>query len=204
MSIGMLGQKLGMTQIFDEKGDAIPVTVLKIGPCTITKIDEEDEYAKIQIGYEYANVNKLNKSIIGQFAKNRLPCFKYLKEYKTKSWDTLSIGKTLRVKELKIGELINVSGISIGKGFSGYQKRHHFSRGPMSHGSKNHRAPGSIGAGTTPGRVFPGKRMAGRMGNQKVTIKNLTILKIDLSNDILVIKGSVPGKKGNIIYINQK
>lgn len=200
----MLGQKLGMTQIFDEKGDAIPVTVLKIGPCTITKIDEEDEYAKIQIGYEYANVNKLNKSIIGQFAKNRLPCFKYLKEYKTKSWDTLSIGKTLRVKELKIGELINVSGISIGKGFSGYQKRHHFSRGPMSHGSKNHRAPGSIGAGTTPGRVFPGKRMAGRMGNQKVTIKNLTILKIDLSNDILVIKGSVPGKKGNIIYINQK
>ena len=204
MSIGMLGQKLGMTQIFDEKGDAIPVTVLKIGPCTITKIDEEDEYAKIQIGYEYANVNKLNKSIIGQFAKNRLPCFKYLKEYKTKSWDTLSTGKTLRVKELKIGELINVSGISIGKGFSGYQKRHHFSRGPMSHGSKNHRAPGSIGAGTTPGRVFPGKRMAGRMGNQKVTIKNLTILKIDLSNDILVIKGSVPGKKGNIIYINQK
>lgn len=204
MSIGMLGQKVGMTQIFDEKGDAIPVTLLKIGPCTITKIDKDNEYAKIQIGYEYANLNKLNKSIIGQFAKNKLPCFKYLKEYRTKSWDKLSIGKTIRVQDLEIDKFINVSGISIGKGFSGYQKRHHFSRGPMSHGSKNHRAPGSIGAGTTPGRVFPGKRMAGRMGNQKVTIKNLKILKIDLSNNMLVIKGSVPGKKGNIIYINQK
>ena len=204
MSIGLLGQKIGMTQIFDEKGDAIPVTLLKVGPCTITKINQENEYAKIQIGYDYANVNKLNKSIIGQFAKNKLPCFKYLKEYKTKNWDKLSIGKTLRLEELKINEYINVSGISIGKGFSGYQKRHHFSRGPMSHGSKNHRAPGSIGAGTTPGRVFPGKKMAGRMGHQKVTIKNLKILKIDLSNDIIIIKGSVPGKKGNIIYINQK
>lgn len=204
MSIGMLGQKIGMTQIFDERGDAIPVTLLKVGPCTITNINQENEYAKVQIGYEYANLNKLNKSIIGQFAKNKLPCFKYLKEYKTNNWDQLSIGKTLRVQEFKVGDYINVSGISIGKGFSGYHKRHHFSRGPMSHGSKNHRAPGSIGAGTTPGRVFPGKKMAGRMGNQKVTIKNLKILKIDLSNHVIVIKGCVPGKKGNIIYINQK
>nr|YP_009396444.1 ribosomal protein L3 [Polysiphonia scopulorum]ARW65630.1 ribosomal protein L3 [Polysiphonia scopulorum] len=203
MSIGMLGRKIGMTQIFDTQGDAVPVTLLKIGPCTITKIHEENEYARIQIGYEYANLNKLNKSIIGQFEKNKLPCFKYLKEYKTNNWDNLSIGKTLRIKELDTNNYINVSGISIGKGFSGYQKRHNFSRGPMSHGSKNHREPGSIGAGTTPGRVFPGKRMAGRMGNQKVTIKKLKILKVDLNNNIIVVKGSVPGKKGNIIYINQ-
>ena len=200
----MLGKKIGMTQIFDEKGDAIPVTLLKIGPCTITQINKYNKYAKIQIGYEYANLNKLNKSIIGQFEKNKLPCFKYLKEYTTHNWDKLTIGQTFRIEQLNKTKNINVSGISIGKGFSGYQKRHHFSRGPMSHGSKNHRAPGSIGAGTTPGRVFPGKRMAGRMGNQKVTIKNLKILKVDLNNNIVIIKGSVPGKKGNIIYINQQ
>lgn len=200
----MLGKKLGMTQIFDDKGNAIPVTLLQIGPCTITKIEENHTYGKIQIGYQYANMNKINKPNIGHFAKNNLPCFKYLKEYKSTTWKELNVGDILSIKKFTIGELINVSGISIGKGFSGYQKRHHFSRGPMSHGSKNHRQPGSIGAGTTPGRVFPGKRMAGRMGNNKVSIKNLKILQIDTTNDILIIKGCVPGKKNNNIYIYQK
>ena len=200
----MLGKKLGMTQIFDDKGNAIPVTLLQIGPCTITKIEKNNTYSKIQIGYEYANMNKINKPNIGHFAKNNLPCFKHLKEYKSTACKELNVGGILSIKKFTIGEFINVSGVSIGKGFSGYQKRHHFSRGPMSHGSKNHRQPGSIGAGTTPGRVFPGKKMAGRMGNKKVSIKNLKILQIDTKNDILIIKGCVPGKKNNTIYIYQK
>nr|YP_009398291.1 ribosomal protein L3 [Thaumatella adunca]ARW67477.1 ribosomal protein L3 [Thaumatella adunca] len=206
MSIGMLGKKVGMAQIFDNKGQAIPVTLLEIGPCTITQIKETKytKYANIQIGYEYINPNKLNQAEAGHFKKKKLPCFKYLKEYKSKSWQNLNTGQIISINKLQIGDQINVSGLSIGKGFSGYQKRHHFSRGPMSHGSKNHRQPGSIGAGTTPGRVFPGKKMAGRMGNKKVSIKNLKILNIDLHTNIIIIKGSVPGKKGNTIYIYQK
>nr|WGH12979.1 ribosomal protein L3 [Echinothamnion sp.] len=204
MSIGMLGKKIGMTQIFDAKGYTIPATVLEVGPCTITQIEENKENTKIQIGYEYIQPNKLNKPTIGHFKQKKLPCFKHLKEYTSNNWKKLNIGEIINVSQLNENESINISGISIGKGFSGYQKRHHFNRGPMSHGSKNHRAPGSIGAGTTPGRVFPGKKMAGRMGNTKVSIKNISILKVDPQYNILVIKGSVPGKKGNVIYIHQK
>ena len=207
MSIGMIGKKIGMTQIFSQNGLSIPVTVLQIGPCTITKIIpiSKSKQTKVQIGYEYIQPNKLTKTNLGFFKKNLLPCFKYLKEYKTENnASLLNIGQVLNIKELKINTYINVSGISIGKGFSGYQKRHNFSRGPMSHGSKNHRQPGSIGAGTTPGRVFPGKRMAGQMGNKKVTIKNLQIISINKERNILVIKGSVPGKNGNLIQIYQK
>nr|YP_010850665.1 ribosomal protein L3 [Lophurella hookeriana]WGH13375.1 ribosomal protein L3 [Lophurella hookeriana] len=204
MSIGMLGKKIGMTQIFDQQGYAIPATLLQIGPCTITQIKKAKENIKIQIGYEYIQPNKLNKPIIGHFKQKKIPCFKHLKEYKSNNLKQVSIGEIINISQLNKNESINISGVSIGKGFSGYQKRHHFNRGPMSHGSKNHRAPGSIGAGTTPGRVFPGKRMAGRMGHKQVSIKNISILKIDLQNNMLIIKGSVPGKKGNVIYIHQK
>ncbi len=203
MSIGMIGRKIGMTQIFNDKGLAIPVTLLQVGPCTITQIKRNEHYSKIQIGYETLNPNKVNKPMLGHFEKNNLRCFKYLKEYKIKNINNYNVGDIIRVKELKEKEFINISGISSGKGFSGYQKRHKFNRGPMSHGSKNHREPGSIGAGTTPGRVFPGKRMAGRMGHQKVTIKNIQIVEIDNTNNLVMIKGSVPGKIGNIIYINK-
>nr|YP_009391277.1 ribosomal protein L3 [Dipterocladia arabiensis]ARW59421.1 ribosomal protein L3 [Dipterocladia arabiensis] len=207
-SIGMLGRKIGMTQIFNNAGMAIPVTILKIGPCTITNIKNQTlkKNINVQIGYQYINPQKLNKPQIGTFNKLKLPCFKYLKEYKTSidELNKLNIGEALTVKQLNIGNYINISGISIGKGFSGYQKRHNFSRGPMSHGSKNHRQPGSIGAGTTPGRVFPGKKMAGRMGGKKVTIENLEILDININDNIIIIKGSVPGKKGNIVYIYKK
>ncbi len=206
MAIGMLAKKIGMTQIFNDQGLAIPATILEAGPCTITQIKEDinKEYAKVQIGYKYVQPNKISQSMQGHFKKNKIPCFQYLKEYKTSRWNTLNVGQIIQLSEINKNEYINISGTSIGKGFSGCQKRHHFSRGPMSHGSKNHRNPGSIGAGTTPGRVFPGKKMAGRMGNKQVTIKNLSILKIDTKNSILVIKGCVPGKKGNLLYIHQQ
>nr|QCI06015.1 ribosomal protein L3 [Delesseria sanguinea] len=207
-SIGMLGKKIGMTQIFNHEGSAIPATILEVGPCTITNIinKKQDEKQNIQIGYEYIKPQKLTKANIGNFNKFNIPCFKYLKEYKIpiNKLNNINIGKILTVQQLQIGHLINISGISIGKGFTGYQKRHNFTRGPMSHGSKNHRQPGSIGAGTTPGRVFPGKKMAGRMGGSKVTIKNLQILDINIKNHIIIVKGSVPGKNGNIIYLYKK
>lgn len=203
MVTSILGKKIGMTQVFDQKGLAIPVTLLKIDPCTIISIKKENHFSKVQIGFEQINPRKLTKPMIGHFAKNNVPCFKYLKEYQDKENENLKTGQIIKINKLDEKKVIQVSGLSIGKGFSGYQKRHKFSRGPMSHGSKNHREPGSIGAGTTPGRVFPGKRMAGRMGYKKVNIKNLKIIKIDKINNILIVKGCVPGKKGNIIHINQ-
>lgn len=206
MSICMLGHKIGMTQIFNEKGSAIPVTVLKVGPCTVTKIKslQDKQHQNIQIGYHLINPQKLNKPQIGYFNKISLPCFKYLREYKTYLSQTIQVGDILTVKQFKIGHLVNISGMSIGKGFTGYQKRHHFSRGPMSHGSKNHRQPGSIGAGTTPGRVFPGKKMAGRMGHNNITIRNLQIIDINTEDNLLIIKGAIPGKPGNLINIYKK
>nr|YP_010156000.1 ribosomal protein L3 [Cumathamnion serrulatum]QQY85318.1 ribosomal protein L3 [Cumathamnion serrulatum] len=207
-SICMLGRKIGMTQIFNQEGSAIPATILEVGPCTITNITnkKKDEQQNIQIGYQYINPQKLTKANIGNFNKFKIPCFKYLKEYKIpiNKLDSINIGQILTVQQFQIGHLINISGISIGKGFSGYQKRHNFTRGPMSHGSKNHRQPGSIGAGTTPGRVFPGKKMAGRMGGSKITVKNLQILDINIKNHIIIVKGSVPGKNGNILYLYKK
>ena len=206
MSIGLLGTKIGMTQIFDKKGSAIPITVLQLGPCLVTQIKNKsiDGYDAIQIGYATISERKLSKAQLGHLNKTNSPPFKYLKEYKLTSSNKFQIGQNITVNEIKIGSLIDVSSTSIGRGFTGYQKKHHFSRGPMSHGCKNHRQPGSIGAGTTPGRVFPGKRMAGRMGNIKTTIKNLKVIDINSDNHIAIIKGSVPGKAGSIVSVKIK
>nr|YP_009511293.1 ribosomal protein L3 [Gracilariopsis longissima]AXI97170.1 ribosomal protein L3 [Gracilariopsis longissima]UAD89086.1 ribosomal protein L3 [Gracilariopsis longissima] len=206
MTIGLLGKKIGMTQIFDPEGKAVPVTILELGPCIITDIKNKKfhGYEAIQIGYLNVKAKRLNKAKIGHLAKWQIPPLRYLQEYKINSSENFKIGQNITINDLSINQKISVSGISIGRGFTGYQKRHHFSRGPMSHGSKNHRQPGSIGAGTTPGRVFAGKRMAGRMGGQKVTITNIHILDINTNNNTIVIKGSVPGKTGNIVSIYQK
>lgn len=201
--IGLLGKKIGMMQIFNSQGYAVPITVLQLGPCMITQIKtiEKDGYNAAQIGYQSVPYKRLNKCELGHLKKFELPYVKYLKEFKVDSCQALRIGQSLDLSKLKIGDCINVTAKSIGKGFAGYQKRHKFTRGPMSHGSKNHRRPGSIGAGTTPGRVFPGKRMAGRMGMKQVTIKNLEIVDINIEDNILLVKGSVPGKAGNFISI---
>ena len=193
-----------MTQLFSETGSAIPVTILQLGPCMITQIKNisSDGYKAIQIGYGAYNQNYFTKAEIGHLKKVDGPTLKYLREYQVESLESFNLGQILTVDLLKIGNLINVSGISTGKGFTGYQKRHHFNRGPMTHGSKNHRQPGSIGAGTTPGRVFPGKKMAGHMGNTKVTIKNLQIIDINSEEHVVIVKGAVPGKTGSIISIN--
>ena len=205
-SIGLLGKKIGMTQIFDKIGHTIPVTILQIGPCFITQIKtiEKHGYNAIQIGYSVVPNQRLSKSELGHLLKDKLPSLRYLKEFKIDSSKKIQIGEKIDLQDLKIGEYIDVQGKNIGKGFTGYQKKHKFTRGPMSHGSKNHRLPGSIGAGTTPGRVFPGKKMAGRSGNKKVTVKNLEIIDIKQNNHIILVKGSVPGKNGNLVSIKRK
>lgn len=205
-AISLLGRKVGMTQIFNKIGNTIPVTILQLGPCLITQIKtiEKHGYNAIQIGYYNVNKNFLNKSQLGHLNKFNLPALKYLHEFRVNSCEEFILGQTLSIANLKIGHVIDVSGKSTGKGFTGYQKRHHFTRGPMSHGSKNHRQPGSIGAGTTPGRVFPGKKMAGRTGHTKITIKNLEIIDIKTEENILLVKGCVPGKPGNLISITSK
>ena len=203
MTIGLLGNKIGMTQIFDESGNVIPVTILKVGPCVITQIktDLNDGYNSIQIGYGNTSNKTLTQPEIGHLKKYNIQPLRYLKEFRVPSHEDFKIGQILNVDSFSSGQLVNIRGKSIGKGFSGLQKRHNFSRGPMTHGSKNHRAPGSIGMGTTPGRVLPGKKMAGQLGNKIITIRKLKIIQIDCEENILVVKGSVPGKPGNLLSI---
>jgi len=203
MSLGMLGHKIGMTQIFDESGNVIPVTVLHVGPCIVTQIKTvlTDGYNAIQIGYDNVLTQKLTKPEQGHLKKSGVTSLKYLHEYKIGNTDDFILGQSISMESFKNFSSITVTGKSIGKGFAGNQKRHNFGRGPMTHGSKNHRAPGSIGAGTTPGRVIPGKKMAGRLGGNKVTTKNLEIIKIDSKENLLIVKGAVPGKTGNLLNI---
>jgi large subunit ribosomal protein L3 len=192
-----------MTQIFDESGNIIPVTILKVGPCVITQVKTKlkDGYDSIQIGYGNISSKTLNQPELGHLQKSKIQPLKYLKEFHISSEDAFQVGQVLKVDSLSPGQLVNIKGKSIGKGFSGLQKRHNFARGPMTHGSKNHRAPGSIGMGTTPGRVLPGKKMAGQLGNKITTIQKLKVIQVNLEENILVIKGSVPGKPGNLLSV---
>ena len=203
MSLGLLGNKIGMTQIFDESGNTIPVTILKVGPCVITQIKTKlnDGYDAIQVGYGNISTNLLTQPQLGHLQKSNIQPLNYLKEFRIDNVDEFEVGQVLNVDLLSINQLVNIKGKTIGKGFSGLQKRHNFTRGPMTHGSKNHRAPGSIGMGTTPGRVLPGKKMAGQLGNKFTTIKNLKVIQLSSEENILIIKGSIPGKPGNLLSI---
>merc|ERR1739838_896379 len=199
----MGGNKIGMTQIFDKSGNIIPVTILKVGPCVITQIKTvlNDGYNAIQVGYGNVPKKSLTQPRLGHLQKSNIPPLKYLREFRINNPVDFTVGQTLNVESFVEGQLINVTGKNTGKGFSGLQKRHKFARGPMTHGSKNHRRPGSIGMGTTPGRVLPGKKMAGQLGNKVTTIKKLKVIQFNLQENILVIKGSVPGKPGNLLSI---
>ena len=203
MVLGLLGNKIGMTQIFDESGNIVPVTILKVGPCIITQVKtkSKDGYSSIQIGYGNVLSKTLSQPELGHLQKSNIQPLKYLKEFRINDESTFEVGQVLNVDSFSLGQLVNIRGKSIGKGFSGLQKRYSFTRGPMTHGSKNHRAPGSIGMGTTPGRVLPGKKMAGQLGNKITTIKKLKVIQINSEENILVIKGSVPGKPGNLLSI---
>jgi large subunit ribosomal protein L3 len=203
MFLGLFGKKLGMTQIFDKSGRILPVTLLKAEMCQITQIKSTntDGYNAIQLAYCEEKLNKVNKSQLGHLKKSGEKIFKSFGEFRVTNPQQFKLGQTISLDSFVIGQKVKVTGKSIGKGFAGNQKRNNFGRGPMTHGSKNHRLPGSIGAGTTPGRVYPGKKMAGQMGGNSVTIKNSEVLFINLEENILVLKGSLPGKKNTLLKI---
>ena len=203
MSIGILGTKLGMSQFFDSDGKAVPVTVVQAGPCRVTqgKTVASDGYNAVQIGYGDIREKLLNAPARGHLAKSGSPALRHLREYRVEPDELLDAGTVITVERFTVGQVVDVSGKTIGRGFAGYQKRHGFRRGPMSHGSKNHRQPGSIGAGTTPGRIYPGKRMAGRYGGKPSTVRKLMVVKVDAERNLLVLKGSVPGKPGSLLSI---
>lgn len=203
MSVGILGTKVGMTQVFDDQGRAIPVTVIQAGPCTVTQIktQETDGYRAIQVGFGEVKPKALNKPKMGHLGKSGATPVRHLQEYRLEDPSQFTLGQQIKADLFEEGAMVDVIGTSIGRGFAGYQKRHNFRRGPMAHGSKNHRLPGSIGPGTTPGRVYPGKKMAGQLGNVRVTVRQLTVVRVDANRNLLLIKGSIPGKPGSLVSV---
>lgn len=203
MTLGVIGEKLGMTQIFNKEGLAVPVTVIKVDPLTVTQVKtiDSDGYNAVQTGINPGKEKHMTKAEIGHLKKNNLENYRHLQEFRVDDASSYSVGQKIDLSILSEGMKVDVTGTSIGKGFQGTVKRWHFGRGPMAHGSKNHREPGSIGAGTTPGRVIKGKRMAGNMGNERVTITKLTVVKVDTENNLLLIKGSVPGCEGRLVTV---
>ena len=206
MSVGLFAKKLGMTQIFDESGVIFPVTLLKTEECQISQIKttNTDGYNAIQVAYGLERMNKVKKPQLGHLKKIGGKAFKSFGEFRVKDPQKFKLGQSLNLDSFEVGQKVRVTGKSIGKGFAGNQKRNNFSRGPMTHGSKNHRLPGSVGAGSTPGRVYPGKKMAGQLGAQTVTIKNSEVLFINVEEQILVLKGSLPGKPNTLLKIQSK
>ena len=203
---GLLGKKLGMTQIFDDRGEVIPVTVIEAGPCYITqkKTLENDGYTAVQLGFEEVKPARVNKPELGHLAKSHLPSLRYLREFRVEDHSDLSEGQKLDASVFEVGDLVDVIGVSKGKGFAGVVKRHHFSGGPRTHGQSDRlRAPGAIGAGSMPGRIIKGLRMAGRMGNDRVTVQNLEIALVDPERNLLAVKGAVPGARDGLLIIRQ-
>ena len=201
----LIGKKVGMTQIFDEKGNIIPVTAIEVGPCTVTQIKtmDQDGYQSIQLGFEDVKESKLTKPELGKFKKAKLSPKKYLREFPIESVEGINVGDEFKADVFEVGDKVDIQGISKGKGFQGVIKRHGQSRGPMGHGSMYHRRPGSMGPTSTPGRVFKGKNLPGHMGVETVTIQNLEIVKVDLDKNLILVKGSVPGAKKSILKIRK-
>ncbi|CAN5331756.1 50S ribosomal protein L3 [soil metagenome] len=204
MTLGVIGRKIGMTQVFDDQGLAVPVTVIKLGENIVTQklTKEKNGYVAIQVGGFAVLERKLNKPELGAFKKNELSPAKPLQEYRLDDNSAYNVGDSLPIEEiLKEGMLVDVRGKTIGKGFQGTSKRYNHHRGPMSHGSKFHRSMGSIGAGTTPGRVFRGLHMPGQMGNKNHCIRHLKVVRVDLEKKVLLIRGAVPGCDGVVLTI---
>ena len=201
---GILGEKLGMTQVWDENNKIVPVTVIKAGPCVVTQVRtaEKDGYSAIQLGFGAIDPRKVNKPDAGHFAKASVTPRRYIAELRTSNAGDYTLGQELTAETFQPGEIVDVSGTSKGKGFAGVMKRHGFHGLRASHGVKRkHRSPGSIGACATPGRVFKGLRMAGRMGSDRITTQNLKVQSVDAEKGLLLIKGSVPGPQGALVLV---
>jgi len=202
---GLLGRKLGMTQLFDKEGRLIPVTVIEAGPCFVVqkKTVETDGYNAVQLGF--GKGRNVNGPLSGHFEKAKVSAApKYLREIRMEKAEECSPGEEIRADVFAEGDMISATGTSIGKGTAGTVKRWHFGRGPMTHGSKSHRLPGSIGAGTTPGRVLKGTKMSGRLGAKRVTVKNLKVVKVDPEKNVLLVAGPVPGPKNGLLVLEKR
>ena len=203
MKKGLIGKKVGMTQIFDEAGKVIPVTVIEAGPCVVAQIKtkETDGYDTVQLGFGEVKEHKVNKPVKGHFTKANVTPKKHLREFRLDDISSYKIGDEVKADIFAAGEKIDVQGTSKGKGFQGVIKRHGQHRGPMGHGSMYHRRPGSMGPTSTPGRVFKGKKLPGHMGKVTVTIQNLDVVRVDMDKNVILVKGSVPGPKGAILKV---
>jgi len=201
-NIGLIGRKVGMTQVFQDDGTMVAVSVLAIEPNTVTKLrtPERDGYTAVQIGTEVSK--RLNQPETGQLKD--LPKVATIREFRVDSVDDVTVGQVFSIGDLfEAGDMVDVTGVSKGKGFAGVIKRHNFHRGPQTHGSDHHRAPGSIGPGTTPGRVYRGLKMAGHMGDERVTIKKVRVVRADADRNLLLVKGSLPGARGGLILVKK-
>ena len=203
MNKGLIGKKVGMTQIFDEQGKVIPVTVIEAGPCTVVQVktNQTDGYNAIQLGFGEVKEHRVNKPVKGHYAKSKLTPKKHLREFRLDSVENIEVGTELKADTFVAGDKLDIQGISKGKGFQGVIKRHGQSRGPMGHGSMYHRRPGSMGPTSTPGRVFKGKKLPGHMGRETITIQNLEVIRVDLDKNAILVKGSVPGAAGSILKL---
>lgn len=202
MSIGLIGRKVGMTQVFQDDGTMVAVSVVAIVPNTVTRLrtQDRDGYSAVQLGTDV--VAKLSKPEAGQLKK--LPKVKTIREFRVDDVDSFEVGQTISLGDLfTAGDEVDVTGVSKGKGFAGHVKRHHFKRGPKTHGSDHHREPGSIGPGTTPGRVYRGLRMAGHMGDETVTVKKVRVVRTDADRNLLLVKGTLPGARGGVILVKK-
>lgn len=201
----ILGKKVGMTQIFQEDGVVIPVTVLEVGPINILqkKSVESDGYEAVQVGYEELSEKKVNKPMKGHFEKAGVSAKRHVVEFRVESSDSYEIGQELKADVFAEGDKVDISGTSKGKGFQGSIKRHNQSRGPMSHGSKYHRGVGALSAAAYPGRVMKGRNLPGHMGNENVTVQNLEIVKVDAEKNYILVKGAVPGPKGGLVSVKE-
>jgi large subunit ribosomal protein L3 len=202
MAIGLIGRKRGMTQVFQPDGTMVAVSVLEVAPNTVTRLrtPDRDGYTAVQLGTD--EKTKLSKPRAGQLGD--LPSLGTLREFRVDDVSAYEVGQTLAVNDVFAeGDLVDVSGVSKGKGFAGHVKRHHFGRGPTTHGSDHHREPGSIGPGTTPGRVYKGVRMAGHMGDEQVTTKKVRIVRADAERNLLMVSGSLPGARGSLILVRK-
>lgn len=202
MTVGLIGRKVGMTQVFEKDGTMVAVSVLEVAPNTVTRLrtTDRDGYTAVQLGTD--EKKKINKPQAGQLGD--LPALSTLREFRVDDLGTYEVGQTIAVGDVFAdGDLVDVTGVSKGKGFAGHVKRHNFSRGPKTHGSDHHREPGSIGPGTTPGRVYKGVRMAGHMGDERVTTKKVKVVRTDSEHNLLLVKGSLPGGRGSLILVKK-
>lgn len=203
MKKAIVGKKVGMTQIFDAEGQMVPVTVVEAGPCKVVQIKSQDVdgYNALQIGYKQVKESKVTKPEKGHFDKVNVDYMKVLREFRLEDISAYEIGQEIKADLFEVGDKIDVTGTSKGKGFEGVIKRHGQSTGPMKHGSKYHRSPGSMGGSSSPSRVRKGKKLPGQMGNEKITVQNLEVVRVDADRNLLLVKGAVPGIRGSLVII---